>query len=243
MRGLHLQVLSEMAIRVVLSKTVSHQQQRYVQAGYRKMKKVQHRAVTDIVPDYTGVTVYYQPDQLTYEAMAGWLWSVLADIDVEGSTTQQIIKLPVVYGGTYGEDLKRVAAYHQLHESEVVKIHTGQDYLLHMFGFFPGFPYLGGMSSDIATPRLQTPRLQVAQGSVGIAGDQTGVYPVATPGGWNIIGRTPVSLFSVEDDEPCVGHVGDYIRFYEVTEAEFIELQQAVRQGETVIKKVTQGEE
>src|SRR4030095_8558884 len=122
---------------------------------------------------------------------------------------RRTIEIPVCYGGEYGPDLSLVAELNGLTEEEVIAIHAGGSYLVHMLGFAPGFPYLGGMSERIAAPRHQTPRTIIPQGSVGIAGKQTGIYSVATPGGWQLIGRTPLALFRPQDEIPSLLRPGD----------------------------------
>lgn len=130
-------------------------------------------------------------------------------------------EIPVCYGGELGPDLPEVAAAHGLSEEEVVEIHASADYLVYMLGFAPGFAYLGGLPKRIATPRRRTPRLSIPAGTVGIAGDQTGVYPIATPGGWQLIGRTPDPLFLPDAMPPALLRAGDIVRFRPISRAEF----------------------
>ncbi len=125
----------------------------------------------------------------------------------------KLIQVPVRYGGEEGPDLEEVARLHALTPDEVVTIHSSVEYVVYFLGFAPGFPYLGGMPGEIATPRLPSPRRQVAAGSVAIGGSQTGIYPAASPGGWRIIGRTTLELFSVERDPPALFEMGDRVRF------------------------------
>jgi KipI family sensor histidine kinase inhibitor len=130
------------------------------------------------------------------------------------------VEIPTIYGGEYGPDLDFVAQYHHLTPAEVIRIHSGVDYPVYMLGFIPGFAYLGGLDAAIATPRLDQPRTRIPAGSVGIAGAQTGVYPLDTPGGWRIIGRTPLRLFDPLADPPALLSPGDIVRFIPVSEEE-----------------------
>lgn len=139
------------------------------------------------------------------------------------------IIIPVCYGGEFGPDLEYVAAEHGLTPDEVIAIHTSGDYLVHMIGFAPGFPYLGGLSDKIATPRRSTPRLRVEAGTVGIGGQQTGVYPVMTPGGWQCIGRTPLALFRPMEDPPSLLTAGDRVRFASISLQEYLEQKEGGR--------------
>ena len=120
-----------------------------------------------------------------------------------------------------GPDIENVAEHNHKTVEEVIKIHTSEEYLIYMIGFIAGFPYLGGMSKEIATPRLKSPRVKIEGGSVGIAGEQTGIYPVASPGGWQLIGRTPLKLYDADREKPVLLEAGQYIKFAAVTEEEY----------------------
>jgi KipI family sensor histidine kinase inhibitor len=135
---------------------------------------------------------------------------------VEAAGESRIVELPVVYGGEDGPDLESVAEHADLSVQEVIDIHSGVDYRVYMIGFAPGFPYLGGLDQRIATPRLKTPRISVPAGSVGIAESQTGVYPNASPGGWQLIGRTASVLFDVTKSSPSLITPGSKVRFFPV---------------------------
>ena len=137
----------------------------------------------------------------------------------------RIINFPTVYGGHFGPDLDYVAQHNGLTAEDVIKLHSNTNYLVYMLGFAPGFPYLGGMSDKIATPRLETPRTVIPAGSVGIADLQTGIYPSATPGGWRLIGRTPLKLFDESRQPPVLVEPGDYIKFIAINQAEYESIQ------------------
>ena len=141
------------------------------------------------------------------------------------------IVVPVVYGGEYGPDLGSVARYHGLLEEQVVKLHSEREYRVYMIGFVAGFPYLGEVPDEIATPRLGTPRLKVPAGSVGIAEKQTGVYPCEAPGGWRIIGRTPLKLFDSVRQPPALLESGDVVRFEAISEERFRTIRESVSKG------------
>ena len=156
-----------------------------------------------------------------------------------------MVEIPALYGGEYGPDLEFVADHSGLSQEEVVRVHAGMDYLVYGMGFTPGFAYLGGMSERIATPRLQTPRTLIPAGSVGIAERQTGVYPIASPGGWRLIGRTPVQLFDAGRDPPVLAGPGDYVRFVPLTEEAYRDLERQVQAGtyQFTIRDKDQGDE
>ncbi|MDQ0215389.1 inhibitor of KinA [Oikeobacillus pervagus] len=182
------------------------------------------------VPAYNNVTIFYHPiivcqnapaNLTPYEFVCHYVKKVIKQLDIETNQQERCIDIPVLYGGKYGPDLEYVAQYHNLSVEEVIMIHSREEYLVYMLGFAPGFPFLGGMDEIIATPRKKTPRLSIEQGSVGIAGKQTGIYPLKTPGGWQIIGRTPLSLFHPSKSSPTLLHPGDKIRFVSISQEEF----------------------
>ncbi|WP_459502623.1 5-oxoprolinase subunit PxpB [Bacillus sp. C1] len=189
----------------------------------------------ECVPSFTSLTVYYD----VYKLWKGYERKVVPYDFVceyvnrlfrhnQNNTKKQCdyISIPVCYGGEYGPDLKEVAAYHGLCTSEVIRLHSEATYFVYMLGFTPGFPYLGGMPKELETPRKQTPRLQIAPGSVGIGGSQTGIYPLETPGGWNIIGRTPIALFQPNEEKPTYVQSGMYLRFTPISEEEYMVMEE-----------------
>ena len=191
------------------------------------------RGVYDLVPTYRSLLVYYNPMRTTWPELEDSLRSLLQDTRDSGSSVPRVVSVPTLYGGEYGPDLEFVAENAGLTTDEVVEIHSGSDYLVYMMGFSPGFPYLGGLAERLATPRLATPRLEIPAGSVGIAESQTGVYPVASPGGWQLIGRTPLRLFDETAEQPALLRAGDYIRFVPLeTEVRYLEIQERVEAGE-----------
>jgi KipI family sensor histidine kinase inhibitor len=173
------------------------------------------RGVLNVHPAYASVLVDFDPRVTSHgaleEAAALIDWSAAAPVN-----DARTIEIPVEYGGECGPDLADVAAICGRSPEEVIATHSGADYLVYFLGFSPGFPYLGGMPESIAAPRLQTPRLRVPAGSVAIGGSQTGVYPVTSPGGWRIIGRTRLGLFDAHADPPVRLRMGDHVRFVPV---------------------------
>ncbi len=193
--------------------------------------------VYDLVPTYRSLLVYYNPVRTSWTELEGSLRSLLSDTGERGLSAPRVVLLPTFYGGEYGPDLEFVAENAGITPDEAVALHSGTDYLVYMMGFSPGFPYLGGLDERLATPRLESPRLEIPAGSVGIAEIQTGVYPVASPGGWQLIGRTPLRLFDETAEQPAVLQAGDYIRFVPLeTEAAYVELLASVEAGEFVVQ-------
>lgn len=178
--------------------------------------------VEEIVPTYRSLLICYDPLKITYEQLAFRIKDVEESLEraIKEKEGRRFV-VPVIYGGEYGPDLDFVAKSHGLTHEQVVKLHSSREYRVYMIGFVAGFPYLGEVADEIATPRLETPRLKVPPGSVGIAEKQTGIYPCEAPGGWRIIGRTPIRLFNPLEHPPTPLKAGDVIKFKTVSEEEF----------------------
>ena len=140
---------------------------------------------------------------------------------------EKLVEVPVLYGGNYGKDIQRVVQFSKLSESEIIQRHQTGNYLVYFLGFTPGFPYLGGMDQDLTTPRIQTPRKRVPQGSVAIAGAQTGIYPFPSPGGWNLIGRTPLKIFNISNPQNSLIQMGNKVQFKSIGEDEYERLKES----------------
>ena len=139
----------------------------------------------------------------------------------------KLVEVPVLYGGNYGKDIQRVVQFSRLSEDEIIQRHQSGNYLVYFLGFSPGFPYIGGMDQNLKTPRLQTPRKRVPQGSVAIAGGQTGIYPFPSPGGWNLIGRTPLKIFNISNPKNSLIQMGDKVQFKSISEDEYERLKES----------------
>jgi len=169
--------------------------------------------VIDLVPTYRSLLVYYDTLATSMADLRAEIERLEANLGEYAQTKPRVVHVPTRYGGEHGPDLDFVAKHTGLSAEEVVNLHSGTDYLVYMMGFNTGFPYLGGLPERLATPRLETPRTQIPAGSVGIAEGQTGVYPMASPGGWRLIGRTPLKLFDAKREPPVLLNAGDYIQF------------------------------
>ena len=188
--------------------------------------------VQEVVPTYRSLMVYFDPLRMRRDILEERIAALMSGLEQsKAAALSRVVKIPVCYGGEFGPDLAFVAAHNQLTPEEVVQIHSEARYQVYMLGFTPGFPYLGGMSEKIATPRLAQPRTLIPAGSVGIAGSQTGFYPIASPGGWQLIGRTPVRAFQAEAKQPFLFEAGDYLQFEPITELEYERIALAVIEG------------
>jgi inhibitor of KinA len=210
------------ALLVEFGDAISLELNRKVTALDEAILKAGVQGVEELVPTYRSLLVRFNPLRTTYKQL------VFHIKEIEEKLTESTMKVegrkitvPVVYGGGYGPDLSRVARYHGLIEEQVVKLHSGREYRVYMIGFVAGFPYLGEVPDEIATPRLETPRLKVPAGSVGIAEKQTGIYPCDAPGGWQIIGRTTLELFDSLRQPPALLEPGDVVKFEPISEEQF----------------------
>lgn len=230
--------LGEAGILVNFGSTISPEIHYKVKALADYLEAHPFAGMTEYVISYTSLAVYYNPfvvrknagrhkGDSALEITAAYIRSAAAQVQGERQEAARVVEIPVCYGGEYGPDIEYVAQYNHLSVEEVIAIHTEPEYLVYMIGFCPGFPYLGGMDKRIATPRRDTPRVAIPACSIGIAGEQTGGYPLSTPGGWQIIGRTPMEMFSLKrEEDPSLLHAGDIVKFYAVSEEEFAALKE-----------------
>ena len=194
--------------------------------------KAQHiEGVQDMIPAFTSLLINYDPRVVNYKSLTKRLQKLLKlDVNEEASASR-VFEIPVCYGGEYGPDIENIAKHAGLTEEEVIEIHSSKDYLIYMLGFLPGFSYLGGLDERIHTPRLANPRIRIPAGSVGIGGSQTGIYPLDSPGGWQLLGMTPVKTYDPEREDPILFEAGNYIRFVPVSEEEYLKIKEQVENG------------
>jgi len=215
------------ALLIELGDTINLELNKKVLYLSEAIEKTEIAGVEEVVPTYRSLLVRYNPLKTTYEQLAFQIKDVermLRSTNTKAKAKTVIV--PVVYGGEYGPDLTFVAQFHKLTEEEVIKLHSDRKYRVYMIGFVAGFPYLGEVPDEIATPRLETPRLKVPAGSVGIAEKQTGIYPCEAPGGWRIIGRTPLKLFNPNNQPPTLIKPGDNVKFKPISKEEFETIKQ-----------------
>jgi inhibitor of KinA len=177
--------------------------------------------VVEVIPTYRSLLIVYDPLATDLKSLEDALQFMEGRLDKLEIPPPRTVEIPVSYGGDLGPDIEFVAQAHNLTVEDVIRIHSGALYQIYMIGFTPGFPFLGGLPSVLHTPRLETPRPLVPAGSVGIANNQTGVYPIDSPGGWRLIGRTPLSLFNPSRENPFLYRAGDMIRFVRISEEEY----------------------
>lgn len=220
--------LGDSAVELQFGVEASQQVRRQIHGMVQALQRQPFSGMLEYVPAYTSLTVHYNAWQLSdygkkdaYEEVVQHLEALLEQAQELEPQASRLIEVPVVYGGTFGPDLEDVAQHTGLSPQQVVELHSNREYEVYMIGFVPGFPYLGGMDDQLITPRKATPRPVIPAGAVGIAGAQTGVYPLVSPGGWQLIGRTPLTLFDSNRPEPALLRAGDRVKFIPIPEEDW----------------------
>ena len=216
--SLKIQPLGEAAFAVTLGEAISLAASARVLALKRTILSASLPGVCEVVPAYTSLLVRFDPDRSDPKSLYDALTDLCFSAPASDSAAGNLVEVPVVYGGMFGPDLDDVSDHAGMTPDEVARLHAAGDYTVAFLGFLPGFPYLVGLDPQLACPRLASPRQTVPAGSVGIAGGQTGIYPLESPGGWRIIGRTSLKLFDPIGDQPTLLNPGDRVRFIHVGE-------------------------
>ena len=200
---------------------------REVRQMTEKIQKAHLKGIIDLIPSYAALLVKFDPAVFSYEMLKQKIEVLAGKEDRKTAFAVRYIDIPVLYGKPFPEDLDHVAKHAGCSIDEVIRIHTSNEYPGYMMGFLPGFPYLGNLDVRLHTPRRKEPRISIPAGSVGIGGAQTGIYPLTSPGGWHILGLTPVKLYDPDAEDPVLLRSGDVIRFRSVSEEEFREIEEA----------------
>lgn len=214
--------ISKNTIRFSFKEEISHPNFSAVQAFNRFLKKQLRHNLVECVASYHTVTAYVKQRIDVDLLRRQWLDSQAST--VIDDRTNRLLKIPVCYDEEFALDRQRVMDYTGLTFEDMKLLHMSKSYYVYLIGFLPGFPYLGELDSKLFVPRLEKPRASVSASSVGVGGGQTGIYPVDSPGGWNIIGRTPLELFNVNGKEPFLFELGDEVQFYEITKQQYWEM-------------------
>ncbi|MBE6036327.1 MAG: 5-oxoprolinase subunit PxpB [Clostridiales bacterium] len=216
-----IKISSDTSLAIEFGSEISYEINSKIRAFDKALAAEQIEGIVETVPTYCSLTIHYEPELIRYKELREKLETLLAGSYEGQSGPAAVIEIPVLYGGEFGPDLEHVAEHNSLTPKQVIELHSGGEYLVYMLGFTPGFSYLGGMDERLATPRLKTPRVLIPGGSVGIAGAQTGIYPMDSPGGWQLIGRTPVKLYDPRREQPILLDAGEYIKFRAIDQAEY----------------------
>lgn len=235
--------VGDRAISIDFGQVIDPTINRHIRQTIERIKALQLEGIIELVPTYCALLVEYDAMLYSYSEICNIIEPTLEE-GMTNTTNElvTVVEVPTVYGGEFGPDLSFVASHNHLSEGEVISIHSGTDYLVYMLGFIPGFTYLGGMDPRIATPRLSSPRTLIPAGSVGIAGEQTGTYPSDSPGGWQIIGRTPVTMYDMSKAQAALLKAGDYVRYVPIDESEFHRIKALGTDYVPVIREVEVGD-
>ena len=235
--------VGDRAISIDFGQVIDPTINRHIRQTIERIKELQLEGIIELVPTYCALLVEYDAMLYSYSEICNIIEPTL-EKGMTDTTNElvTVVEVPTVYGGEFGPDLSFVASHNHLSEAEVISIHSGTDYLVYMLGFIPGFTYLGGMDLRIATPRLSSPRTLIPAGSVGIAGEQTGTYPSDSPGGWQIIGRTPVTMYDMSKAQAALLKAGDYVRYVPIDESEFHRIKALGTDYVPVIREVEVGD-
>ncbi|MGD6944138.1 5-oxoprolinase subunit PxpB [Cytobacillus gottheilii] len=223
----------ERSIRISFGDEISDETFQQIKVFGQLIRTYGKFEIEDVVPSYTTVHVYFHSNTISPIEWAHKLLENWNEIDLKTNKDQPYnhIQIPVCYEEEFALDIQKVMKHTSLTHNEMINLHTAPAYAVHAIGFLPGFPYLGGLHPRLATPRLEVPRERLGEGTVGIGGAQTGVYPVSSPGGWNIIGRTPLSLYQPKRKIPFLCKAGDIVRFQAISVKQFWEIKRDLEQN------------
>ena len=231
MAGFNITVAGDSAINLEFGNVISEKTNGLIRAAAQTLEADPINGVIEFVPTFCSLMVVYDPCVVGYDELTNQVRGKLRGLVATTGGIHRVVKIPVCYGGDFGPDLSDVAEHAGMSAKEVIAIHSGHDYLIDMLGFLPGFAYLGGLDPRLHTPRLSVPRTEIPAGSVGIGGAQTGIYPLASPGGWQIIGRSPVRPYDPERAQPILYRAGEYLRFQPITQKQYDAIEAQIAAG------------
>ncbi|PKM81246.1 MAG: allophanate hydrolase [Firmicutes bacterium HGW-Firmicutes-13] len=229
--------LGDSAFLIKLGNEISVETNKKIRALSIQISQTGIQGIVELIPAYNELMVCYNPLVINFDLLLEKLKLIENNLHSISLPPAQIIHIPVCYDPDFALDIEFVASTNMLSVDEVKRIHSSSHYLVYMLGFTPGFCYLGGMDSRLTTPRKETPRIKIEAGSVGIAGSQSGIYPIDSPGGWQIIGKTPIKPFDPNRQPEFLIEPGNYIKFNPISTKEFYEIKRLVEKDEYVITR------
>jgi inhibitor of KinA len=224
--------LGDSALTIDFGNLINEDINKKVISLFKAVQKTPLEGMIEAIPAYSSLSIIYDPvfirknfskNSTAFDWIKGKVEFFLETHTELKEETSQLIKIPVCYDEEFGTDMANIAKTKQLSREEIIRLHTTKKYRVYMVGFLPGFPYLGEIDEKLVIPRKSQPQM-VTQGSVAIAGKQTGIYSLSSPGGWNIIGRTPLQLFDASKEEPALVKAGDIVEFYSISKEEFLKI-------------------
>jgi inhibitor of KinA len=228
--------LGDSTFLIKVGDDISLETHQKIRSLIRAIKDKNIEGIIDLTPAYNEIMISYDSLKLSYIVLLDKIKSIAKGLIVSEKVESEIVHIPVCYETDFSPDIEIVAKKNNITVKKVIQIHSSTDYLVYMLGFTPGFCYLGGMSEQISTPRKENPRNKIEAGAVGIAGNQTGIYPIDSPGGWQIIGKTPLRLFDPERSPEFLVEAGNYLKFYPVLKAEFDKIEVLVSEKRYKLK-------
>lgn len=241
MAGFDITVAGDSAINLEFAKTISPQTSGMIRVAAQTLTDDPIPGVRELVPTFCSLMVTYDPCQIGYDDLCQRVRGKLRNITAAESTVKRIVVIPVCYEDEFAPDLGTVAEHADMSPEEVVALHSSHDYLIDMLGFLPGFAYLGGLDERLHTPRLAVPRTEIPAGSVGIGGAQTGIYPLASPGGWQIIGRSPARPYDPDRTPPILYQAGEYLRFSPISRKQYDAIEAQIAAGSYQCEVIVEG--
>lgn len=223
--------VGDSALTLEFGDEINYEINKIIRVFNKKIKSLNIDGIVETVPSFKALLIYYNPEKLFFSEAKEIVTDLLETIDVKDNKVRKVIEIPVCYDEEFGKDLDFVSQYTKLSKEEIIKLHSSKEYLICMLGFLPGFAYLGGMNEKLVTPRLKNPRLKLEAGAVGIGGEQTGIYPLASPGGWRIIGRTPIKPYDSNRNRAILYEAGDYIKFKPISKRDYYKIKDLVESG------------
>ncbi|HEU5400212.1 MAG TPA: 5-oxoprolinase subunit PxpB [Terriglobales bacterium] len=220
---MRVEIASDASLLVRFGESASDECFAAVTKLFQHLQALHDPRIRNLHPAYATVLIDFDPLRMSHEELSG-IVNELMQLGTGSGGSGRIVRIPVCYGSEFGPDLAFVSEHSRLSVEEVIRLHSSASYVVHFLGFSPGFGYLDGLPARLACPRLESPRTRVAAGSVGIAGAQTGVYPLDSPGGWRLVGRTPLRMFDPLADSPSRLEPGDTVQFVAIDRGEFDEL-------------------
>ncbi len=234
--------IGEQSINLVFPNMIDIKENRFIQAVAKYLLNKNISGIVDVIPAYHTLTVNFDLSVTNYQKTTSKIKEIINSRQLQQEeNSHRILELPVCYDEEFGPDLKDVAKFGNLTVKELINLHTQTDYFIYMLGFLPGFAYMGTVPKRIAMPRLDRPRPLVPAGSVGIAGEQTGMYPVSSPGGWRLLGKTPIRLYNSRRPKPRY-QAGDFIRFKSISKTEYRDIQLADQNGDYQLTEILKKE-